>query len=405
MEIQIRLPSPHQLQAEIKSSPAKRRVVVLGRRSGKTTLFTILAVEAMLAGRRVLELAPTADQTGAFWTGCRHALAAPIAAGLVRKNETERTLELLAKGGGRIRAKTAWDANTARGDYADLLLLDEYSIMKGEVWDEVGAPMLLDNDGDAVFAFTPKRKNHAFHLYAQALGNDSGRWAAWQMPSMCNPYLSTAALEEISGDMTAEAYRQEIMAEFLDNEGAVFHNIAACLGATATDPKEHAGHKVVLGIDWGKQRDFTVLSLGCPTCKREVARARFNQIDYIAQRDRVKQMFEQWRPAVVLAESNAMGEPIIDQLHHDGVPVRGFATTAQSKPPLIENLALALERGEWQFFDDRVWTAELEAYERKVSATTGRATYSAPEGVHDDTVMARALMLRAAQQGRGVYLG
>jgi hypothetical protein len=42
-----------------------------------------------------------------------------------------------------------------------------------------------------------------------------------------------------------------------------------------------------------------------------------------------------------------------------------------------------------------VGKAELEAFEMRVSATTGRPAYAAPEGVHDDTVIARALMWRA----------
>ena len=71
--------------------------------------------------------------------------------------------------------------------------------------------------------------------------------------------------------------------------------------------------------------------------------------------------------------------------------VRGFVFTGQSKPPLIESLALALEREECQWQADPVWTSELEAYEVKYSGIAGRAVYSAPEGVHDDTVMARAL--------------
>ena len=50
-------------------------------------------------------------------------------------------------------------------------------------------------------------------------------------------------------------------------------------------------------------------------------------------------------------------------------------------------------------------TLELEAYERKVSATTGRSAYSAPEGLHDDTVMARALANQARLTGaRRVYV-
>jgi len=94
-----------------------------------------------------------------------------------------------------------------------------------------------------------------------------------------------------------------------------------------------------------------------------------------------------------------MGEPIIEQLQYDGLPVEGFQTTASSKPPLIENLALTLEREEWQFLSIPIATAELEAYERKVSQITGRSQYGAPEGLHDDTVIARALMRRAAGDG------
>ena len=55
------------------------------------------------------------------------------------------------------------------------------------------------------------------------------------------------------------------------------------------------------------------------------------------------------------------------------------------------SLALAFEREEVRWLDDSTATMELEAYERKVSPTTGRSSYSAPAGLHDDTVIARAL--------------
>ena len=149
-------------------------------------------------------------------------------------------------------------------------------------------------------------------------------------------------------------------------------------------------------MDWGKHNDYTAIAFGCGTCHVELARDRFNKIDYAFQRARLGAMAEHWQPALILAESNAMGDPIVEQLQRDDLPVMGFETTASSKPPLIENLALALEKAEWQFQPDAVWTAELEAYERTVSANTGRSSYSAPEGCHDDTVMARALMAWAA---------
>jgi hypothetical protein len=354
----------------------------------------MLAVEAMLYdSRRILEAAPTQDQTEAFWEACKDILADLIVEGVLYKNESRRVLQM--PNGARIRTKTAWDADTLRGDYADLLILDEFADMDPSTWDQVGAPMLLDNDGDAVFIGTPKRKNHFFAMYTRAIGDDTGRWAAWHFTSHDNPHLSEEALAEITADMTEDAYKQEILAQFLENEGAVFRNIEACLYPGGDTPEDHEGHELVAGVDWGKVEDYTVISVGCRECKREVAIDRFHGIEYRLQRARLEAMCEQWGVYEILAESNSMGEPNIEELQYAGLPVYGFQTTAASKPPLIENLVLCFEREEGQFIANPVATAELEAYEMRVSANTGRPTYSAPEGVHDDTVMARALMWRA----------
>ena len=153
-----------------------------------------------------------------------------------------------------------------------------------------------------------------------------------------------------------------------------------------------------MGLDWGKHHDFTVSSVGCATCRQEIARDRFNKIDYVFQRDRIKALWQLWGISSILAEKNSMGEPNIEMMQRDGLPVTGFDTTAVTKPPLIENMALVFERAEWQFQGDPVWTAEAEAYERKVSITTGRSQYSGPQGVNDDTVMGRALMLWQAMK-------
>ena len=396
VEYRIRLPKYHALQDAFIRSKAKRKVVLAGRRGGKTTGCAALAVEQMLAGHRILEAAPTSDQTRVFWEACKRYLQEPIEAGEVYKNESDRVLEVV-RTGARIRTKTAWDADSLRGDYADLLILDEYAEMDPSAWEVVGAPMLLDNDGDAVFIFTPKSRNHAFRMYQRAIADDTGRWEAWHFTSHDNPYLSETALAEITQDMTSDMYRQEVLAEFLESEGAVFRNIAPCLTAPETTPGDHAGHHLVMGVDWAKQSDFTCLSVVCRDCRTEVARDRFNQIDYHVQRQRLQALAERWNVAAILAESNSIGEPIIEELQRSGLPVRGFETTASSKPPLIESLALAFEREECRWQADPVWTGELEAYERRVSPSTGRSQYSAPEGMHDDTVIARALAWEAVQ--------
>lgn len=84
--------------------------------------------------------------------------------------------------------------------------------------------------------------------------------------------------------------------------------------------------------------------------------------------------------ANILTELNSIGQPVFEMLQRQGLPVVGFNTTGSTKPPLIENMALAFDRGEWAWQADPVWTAELEAYERTVSPTTGRSSYCTAPG-------------------------
>jgi phage terminase large subunit-like protein len=188
MDFKIKLPKAHEKQALFIDSKAKRKIIVAGRRGGKTTGASMLAAICAMDGRRVLEAAPVADQTNAFWESVKGYFAEPINHKIVKKNETDRLLEF--PNGGRIRCKTAHDADTLRGDFCDLLILDEYSFMEPDAWELVGQPMLADNNGDAVFIFTPNRRNHAYIMYNRAMADDSGRWGAWHFTSMDNPYLS-----------------------------------------------------------------------------------------------------------------------------------------------------------------------------------------------------------------------
>jgi hypothetical protein len=222
-EYTVHIPRPHARQQAFIASPAKRKVIRAGRRGGKTVGISIYAVQRFLDGHRVLYAAPTAEQVGRFWTTITRALQEPIDAGVFRKNETEHIIELPGTEQ-RIRAKTAWNADTLRGDYADDLIFDEWQLIDEDAWDVVGAPMLLDNNGDATFIYTPpslhsrsaskaKDPQHAAKLFKRAQADSSGRWAAFHFTSMDNPYISHEALGEITKDMTALAYRMEILAE------------------------------------------------------------------------------------------------------------------------------------------------------------------------------------------------
>ena len=226
--VHLRNPETHSPQKRMVDSTAKRLIVRAGRRGGKTVGFAIRAVKRFLEGRRQLYAAPTSEQTDTFWFEIKRALAEPVKAGVFKQNESEQFIELPGTKQ-RIKAKTAWNADALRGDYADDLYLDEWQLMAEDMWDEVGAPMLLDNNGNAVFIYTPpslkssgvskaRDPRHASKMFKMALEDTTGLWETIHFTSLENPFISREGLAIITGDMSSDSYRHEILAQDDDIE-------------------------------------------------------------------------------------------------------------------------------------------------------------------------------------------
>lgn len=165
-----------------------------------------------------------------FWFEVKRGLEIEIDGGRLYKNETKHIVERSGTEQ-RIRAKTAWNADTLRGDYADELILDEWQLMDEDAWKLVGAPMLLDNNGTATFIYTPpsrrarstskaRDKMHAAKLFKEALADTTGRWETFHFSSRDNPFVSEEALNDIVADMTRLDYEQEILAIDRDDNPA-----------------------------------------------------------------------------------------------------------------------------------------------------------------------------------------
>src|SRR3990167_2663886 len=206
-EVTVRLPLPHKRQAEFIYSPAKRIIVRAGRRAGKTTGVAIRMVERFLQGRRQSYSAPTQEQVEACWFEVNQALREPIEAGIFKRNETDHTIEKVGTQQ-RIKLRTVWNADTMRGDYGDDLYFDEYQLTNEDAWEVVGMPMLLDNNGDAVFIYPPpslrsagvskaRDPRHASKMFKAALADTTGRWEAIHFASHENPFISQEALSEL----------------------------------------------------------------------------------------------------------------------------------------------------------------------------------------------------------------
>jgi hypothetical protein len=392
----IDLPPLYTEQAQIKAEARRFNVLCIGRRAGKTYLGMHLALEAALAAAPVGWFAPNYKYLLEVWQDLTRRLR-PVADKI---NATERRIEL--KNGGLIECWTLDGTDDpGRSRKYKLAIIDEAAIAGNlkAAWEQAIRPTLTDLQGSAWFLSTPKGLNAFYDLYKLGVDPAFPSWQAWQMPSSVNPNLPEEEIEAAALELPQQVFQQEYLAQFLQNEGAVFRNVDRCLNAPETTPGAHAGHILVAGVDWGKSHDFTALSIVCCHCAAEVYLDRFNQIGWAFQRDRLLAALTRWGVKHARVERNSIGSPNLEALRAvapDSLTITGFDTTLKSKAPLIQALALAFERESAQWLPDPVARHELIAYETKVTET-GFVKYSAPEGGFDDTVIARALAWKAAR--------
>lgn len=393
--IDITLPRLHASQWDIISHPARFRVAACGRRFGKTLSASGEAVRVAASGGRVWWVAPTYEVTKRGWNGALQ-LARQMPGVEVRRGERE----IHFPGGGFIGFKTADTGAGLRGEGLDFVVIDEAAFVRESAWTDDLRPALSDRQGRALIISTPIGRNWFWRAWLRGQDPHETDWHSWTFPTADNPYIPAEEIESARALLPARTFQQEYLAEFLDDGGAVFRNLRACT-AGGMDAGPEPGHTYVFGVDWAREYDFTVIAVLDRETRRLVALDRFNQIGWSHQRGRLAAMAAVWKPLMILAESNSIGGPNIEALQQEGLPVRAFTTTAESKGPLIESLALAFEKAEIRIPDDPVLTGELQAYSME-RLPSGRYRYGAPEGMHDDCVMALALAWHGADAPRSL---
>jgi hypothetical protein len=305
----------------------------------------------------------------------------------IRRKETELKVDFL-QSGGSLYVIGADRFDLIRGGNPQGVVLDEFAIMKPEVWDEVIQPVMRSNPSAwCWFLFTPKGKNHAWRL-SQLGRTEHPEWKYWELPVTKSGVYTQEQIDFARNDMPTAAFNQELMCEFLEGEGSVFRNIRGAGTATPQTPKH--GARYVMGVDLGRLQDFTVIAVYDIESNKQVYQDRFHQIDWGYQKTKIREISRHYNNALVVMDATGLGDPIVDDLLRANVPIKPVTLTSNNKKELIEKLSLYLEQKKIEFIPLEETLFEFDNFGYEMTKT-GRVQYGAPSGLHDDIVIAHAL--------------
>ncbi len=388
MDIPVRY-VPHAGQRKIHHDRGFRfRAVCCGRRWGKTRFAAAELLD--VAGQRgglFAWIAPT------YYIAERGEAAVKLIGGEFVQFRGQNPVRATLRGLGfeaEIRFLSADNPDTILGDGFDGVIVDEAARLEKSVWDQNIRPALADKQGWAVLISTPRARNWFFDFHSRGLDPSEKLYRSYSFSSLDNPYFPREEFEEARRTTPQDIFKQEYEAQFLEDSAGVFRNIEACLTPTTALPTGD----IAIGCDIAKHTDWTVLIAMDRKTGACLDFERFNHLDWPIQKERMLAFCRKWRGLLVMDATGA-GDPIYDDLVRVWPRIEPVKFTNQTKTELIQRLIVATEQRQvsWPAAWD-VLTNEMKRYEYAVT-TNGAITYSAPNGFHDDCVIAFALANKA----------
>src|SRR5437660_1925623 len=367
---------------------------MFGRRWGKNVLGIDEAMTAALRGERVGWFEPNYKYLLEAWRELAQRLR-PVARHI---SEQEKRIELIT--GGLIEAWTCDTPDPARSRAYHLVIINEAGLIRGlrAIWQESIRPALTDFAGRALFLGTPKGRSHDFSvLHSKAAGTTD--WQDFRGPTSENPYMDKAEIEAARHDMPPQAFAQEYEEIPADDGGNPFglEAIAACTirfgedaDSAGSDPTR-VSVPLCFGWDFARAQDWTV-GIGLSATYEVTRLHRWQLVPWGEQKARVHEL-NAATPA--WGDSTGVGDAVVEDLQRMGVPMIGVPFSKPMKQKLMERLAVCIQQRKLRY-PDGVIPRELETFMFEYTAHGVR--YRAPEGMHDDCVMALALAVFGRDQ-------
>jgi len=237
------------------------------------------------------------------------------------------------------------------------------------------------------------RKNWAYRLARRAEQGRDPELAYHRLiaaDAVAAGVLDEAEIEDARRLLPAHIFEELYEARASDDGGNPFgeQHIRACVAPMSN------GQPIVWGWDLAKRQDFTVgIALDA-----EGAACRFERFQRIPWDEIMRRITSATRGAPALVDSTGLGDPVLGLLQKTpGSRFEGYHFHQTSKQKLMEGLAVAIQSRTVTFPDGPI-ALELSQFEYQYTRTG--CTYGAPEGFHDDCVVALALAVEHKAHAR-----
>lgn len=314
-------------------------------------------------------------------------------------------LELQLFNGSQILFKSAEQGENLRGfTVSGILCIDEGAYILDDIFDTV-RPWVDARRAPILICSTPRfRQGFFYKQFSLGLVGSTGHYSYDWSTYDTSALLSPDRLEEYRQTMPAAKFATEYLGEFLDSDSILFKDFRRNIA----EPKHASFRRLYVGIDWGSGQggDSTAIS-GISEHGEQVFSEAFADLNTTQTIDHIAALYKGWKAdgkdVRILAETNGIGRPFVDLLKQRGIPVREWTTSNQSKTDLVTSAQVAFENGAVTILPDPAQAQEISMYECEFNPRNGLVTYNAPQGFHDDRVIAFLLSLRCYASARAAY--
>lgn len=298
---------------------------------------------------------------------------------LYTANESELTITLI--NGAVIWFKGADKPDSLYGEDVYAAVLDEASRMKEDAWIAVRSTLTATRGPARLIGNVKGRKNFFFSLSRKAEAGEPNMayHVITAYDAVAGGVVTLDEIEDARRLLPEQVFNELYLCKPSDDGGNPF-GIRAIREAVAPLSDRPPA---CWGIDLAKSQDWTVcigLDAYGQTCRFE----RFQ----MPWQETIARIIGLVGDTPALVDSTGVGDPILEALQKAKRNFEGFKFTAQSKQQIMEGLAVAIQQRTISY-PDGIIVMELEQFEFEYTRTGVR--YSAPAGMHDDTVCALAL--------------